>query len=289
MMMKFRRVLVDGINIALVLITLTISACSLRLMYDYLDWILPWYIDDYVTLTDQQEKLFDRATLQFLDWHRSVELPRYVQFFSELKDAQQAPMTQEQVLLFFDEAGELWTTLLEESLPDLLILARQLNDSQIKEIDRALQNDIEELREKYGKRTDEEQRRFWEERLAENLDDWLGDVKPVQLELLRQWTETRINTTSDWLAYRNDWRDRFIELLHMRDQEDFAIDMRDFLLKPQNSYSAPYLQAIEKNRLKFAKLIADISSTLTAEQRKYLQKELAEIIFDLNDLSEQRG
>lgn len=268
---------------------LTFSACSWRLMYNYLDWILPWYLDDYVTLTDQQEELFDRTTIRFLDWHRSAELPRYADFFNSLKDAQDTPMSQDQVLSFFDEAENLWLALLAESLPDLLVLATQLTDIQVQQIDKALQTDSKELTEKYGKRTDEDQRQFWQEKMSEGLDNWLGYVNAGQQDLIRQWAIARINTTADWLAYRNDWRKRFTDLLSTRNQPNFEKEMRSFLLQPRNMYNNNYLQAVNTNRMSFAGLLAEISATLTDEQRNYLQKELAQIIIDLKDLSELEG
>lgn len=276
-------------TVVLVLITLITSACSWRLMYNYLDWILPWYLDDYVTLTDQQEDLFDRATLRFLGWHRYVELPRYSQFFNALKNAQDAPMSEEQVLTFFDEAENLWTALIEKSIPDLLLLANQLSDVQVEQINTALKVKNEELNEKYGGRTESEQRQFWQKKMSDGLNDWLGNIDATQQQLIEQWSQTRRNTTANWLAYRNDWREKFIDILNDRNQPDFDEKMRSFLLQPRNIYSKAYLQAVTENRLSFAKLIAEISSTLTDEQRIYLQKELAQILIDLTDLSKLEG
>jgi hypothetical protein len=258
-------------------------------MYDYLDWILPWYLDDYVTLTDQQEDLFDRATLRFLGWHRSVELPRYTAFFTLLKDAQNTPMSKEQVLLFFDEAEGLWTALLEESIPDLLVLAAQLSDQQVEQIDSTLRVKNEELNEKYGNRTAAEQRQFWQEKMSDGLEDWLGNIDTSQQQLIARWSHTRMNTTALWLAYRNDWRKKFVNLLNTRNQPYFEEEMSSFLLHPRDMYDETYLQAVLKNRMSLADLIAELSSTLTDHQRIYLQKELARVITDLTDLSEVKG
>ena len=258
-------------------------------MYDYLDWILPWYLDDYVTLTDQQEDLFDRATLQFLGWHRAIKLPRYTELFNSLIDAQKAPMSQEQVLFFFAEAEGLWTALLEESIPDLLVLASQFSDDQIEQIDTALKVKNAELKEKYGHRSESEQRQFWYAKMSDGLSDWLGNLDIAQQQLIKRWSQTRILTTTDWLAYRNDWRKKFVDILNSRNQPDFDEKMRIFLLQPRQMYSTTYQKAVNENRKSLALLIAEISSTLTDGQRIYLQQELAQIIADLKDLSELEG
>ncbi len=273
----------------LVLLTISLSACSFRMMYGYLDWILPWYLDDYVTLTDQQEKLFDRATFKFLGWHRSVELPRYADFFNSLKDAQVEPMSRQQVLLFFDELTEMWLALLSESMPDLILLAQDLSDNQVKQISTALQSDHRNLEEKYGDRDDQEQRRYYREKMVENLEDWIGSISDKQKYLTNKWSLSRINTTQEWLAYRNSWREKFIGLLNERKNPAFSVKMQQFLLQPQQFYTESYRHAVQKNSHGFAQLIADISSTFTPEQRAYFQKELAGVIVDLNYLYNQEG
>ncbi len=259
------------------------------MMYGYLDWILPWYLDDYVTLTDQQEKIFDRATLKFLGWHRSVELPRYAAFFNTIKDAQAEPMSQQQVLLFFDEISAMWGTLLAESMPDLLIIAQDLSDKQVEQIDSALLGDYNKLQEKYGDRSDEEQRQYYAEKMLENLEDWIGNVNDEQIELVNSWSLTRINTTGPWLEYRDRWRETFVALLNERSGQDFTTRMEQFLLHPQEFYTPSYRLAVEENRRGFAQLIADLSATLSSGQRTNFQKELAGVIGDLKYLSSQEG
>ncbi len=271
------------------LFSVILSACSFRMMYGYLDWILPWYLDDYVTLTDQQEKVFDRATLKFLGWHRSVELPRYAAFFNTIKDAQSEPMGPQQVLLFFDEIQEMWVTLLDESMPDLLLLAQDFSDKQVQQIDRALLADNAELQDKHGNRSDAEQRRYYREKMLENLEDWIGNITEEQEEIVYNWSLTRINTTAGWLEHRNKWRERFIELLGERSSPEFNTQMQQFLLEPQEFYIPSYRHAVEENRLGFAQLIADLSATLTSGQRVHFQQELAGVIGDLNYLSNQEG
>ncbi len=268
---------------------LTFSACSFRLMYGYLDWILPWYLDDYVTLTDKQEKIFDAATLKFLGWHRSTELPRYAEFLTTLKADQEEPMDQQQVLRYFDDMTALWMALLEESMPDLVLLAQDFSDKQVQQINAAILTEQSELQEKHGNRDDEEQRLYYRDKMLENLEDWLGSVTDEQIELVQGWSLERINTTQDWLAYRDSWRQTFVELLANRQDPDFGSNMQQFLLQPQESYTLSYRQAVEENRLGFAQLIADLSATFSAKQRNYFKQELAGIIGDLNYLSNQES
>lgn len=268
------------------LAVLFFSACSIRSMYNYLDWIIPFYIDDYVTLTDQQEKIFDRVTIQFLHWHRAEEMPRYERFIISFKDAQTTPMSQEQVLYLFDDAEALWTSLLKESLPSLLELSVDLNEKQLQEIDDALADNNKELHKKYGNKNETERRAFLRDKVSDALDDWLGRVTVEQAEMIKLWSATRKDTTDAWLANRNNWRQQFMELLYNRNASNYTADMSLFLLQPKKIHSASYRQAVLENRRHFAGFLADLSTTFTPQQREHLQHELLEVIDDLNELTQ---
>ncbi len=273
----------------LMLAGLIVSGCSLRITYNYLDWILPWYVDDYVNLNDNQEDFFDRATIELLDWHRYAELPRYTDFITSIKDAQNSPMSREDVEAFIDEISWLWKSLLKKAAPHLAQLARQLTDEQVEQINRALQDKNEELQKKYGSRSVKEQRQQRKEKTAELLDDWLGAVNDAQLQLIDQWSNDRQETTTAWLAYRDSWRVHFIALLMGRYEENFPQKMEEFLINPRKLYSPDYAQAAAENRVQFSQFVADISLVLSSDQRDHLQQKLADLAADLNELSEQEG
>lgn len=285
--MQLTRNLQSILTFIVVLATLSMSACSIRIVYNYLDWIIPFYIDDYITLTDHQEKLFDRDIIQILRWHRAEELPKYERFIIALKDAQTSPMSQQQVLVYFDGAEVLWTGLLTVVMPALLELSTTLSEKQIQEINYALVDDIKDLQEKYGKQNDTQRRAFWRDKVNEIMDERVGGVTDEQAEMIEIWSVTKKNITDDWLIYRNNWRLKFMELLNNRQASNYNIDMSNFLLNPRGIYLASYRRDVLENRHHFAQLLADLSTTFTPRQREHLQHELAGIVEDLRTLRNQ--
>ena len=282
--MKFNRKLQSGLTLAIVFAAISLTACSMRVMYNYLDWIIPWYIDDYVTLTDPQDTTFDHSTIQFLRWHRAEELPRYEEFVVSFKDAQTTPMSQRQVLLFFDDIWTLWDALITESMPYLLELSADLSEKQLQQINDALVSDIRKLRKKHGDQSEIKRRENWRNKMTDAVDDWLGVVTDEQVELIRLWSETRINTTDDWLEYRDNWRKKFMELLYNQQSIDYIDEMSTFLLNPQKMYSVSYQQAVTENRHHLAQFLAHLSTTFTPRQRQHLQDKLTEIVDDIRGL-----
>jgi hypothetical protein len=282
--MKFDRKLQSGLTLAIVFATISLSACSMRVMYNYLDWIIPWYMDDYVTLTDPQDTTFDQSTIQFLRWHRAEELPRYEEFVVSFKDAQTTPMSQRQVLLFFDDIWTLWDALITESMPYLLELSADLSEKQLQQINDALVSDNRKLQKKHGNRSEIQRRENWRNKMTDAVDDWLGAVTDEQGELIRLWSETRNNTTDDWLEYRDNWREKFMELLYNQQSIDYIDEMSTFLLNPQKMYSVSYHQAVTENRHHLAQFLADLSTTFTPRQRQHLQDKLTESVDDIRGL-----
>jgi hypothetical protein len=59
----------------LVLVLVLVSACSsTTFVYNRLDFLLPWYLGDYVELEREQKKYLDAVLDPFLQWHRMEEL-----------------------------------------------------------------------------------------------------------------------------------------------------------------------------------------------------------------------
>lgn len=259
----------------------------MRLLYNRLDWIIPIYIDEYVSLTGQQEDFFNPLIDRVLGWHRAEELPRYIQLLDALKSAQKQPMSRDQVLDFFAEAEGLWGDLLQRILPALGELTSTLQEGQIQEVDDGLQKKIRKLQRKYGQKNQTERRAMIAGKVSDTMQDLLGEVTEQQAELISAWSRTKNDTTKDWLAFRDTWRRTFIELLQHRQGVYYPDQLRLFLLQPEKLYSAAHEQAIRENRRLLAQLIADLSATLAPDQQNHLQQKLSEIIADLYSLHNQ--
>ena len=63
----------------LIAIIIFLGGCSTKFTYNNLDWLIHWYIDDYVSLSDNQEALFDKYFADWQSWHRSQELGKYIE------------------------------------------------------------------------------------------------------------------------------------------------------------------------------------------------------------------
>ena len=62
---------------------LALASCSNAFVYNQLDWLIPWYMGDYVNLTREQKKSFKEELEPLLQWHRNEELQNYLLILDE--------------------------------------------------------------------------------------------------------------------------------------------------------------------------------------------------------------
>ena len=65
---------------------LLLTACStVKMVYPRLDWIIPHYIDDYISLNDKQELQLDKELRVVLDWHCTTPVNQYATWLGRIR------------------------------------------------------------------------------------------------------------------------------------------------------------------------------------------------------------
>ena len=109
------------LRLVLVCGLLLMAACSSTgFVYNRLDFLLPWYLDDYVDLNREQSQQLDALLTPFLDWHRQHEMPRYASLVDELRATLSAPVTVDDLASVADDARTTWLRTEKEGLLDLV-------------------------------------------------------------------------------------------------------------------------------------------------------------------------
>jgi len=50
-----------------------------------MDFLLPWYLESYVDLNQEQRKNLNELLDPFFEWHREEELPKYAEIIGDLE------------------------------------------------------------------------------------------------------------------------------------------------------------------------------------------------------------
>jgi hypothetical protein len=272
---------------ALILLSLLVlSACSsTTFVYNRLDFILPWYLDDYAELNGEQEEHLDTLLSPFLSWHRSQELPRYIDVLEHIETTLDRPLTPEDVASISAEFERAWFRLEGEALDWLLELGASLTDEQIDSFMAALWEQQHEYEEKYLERSEEE---FYEDsydNLVDSAQDYLGKLSTRQRDLLLESSRRLLRSDRVWLEERTVWLGQMGTLLQ-RDP-GWQQRMRAAIAARNDTVSPQYQRVFEHNLGVINSTVAELLNSRTDKQDRHVRGKLADLRQDLETLVAQ--
>ena len=71
--------------VGILCISLVLAGCGPRILYPHLDWLIPWYMNDYFSLNSRQSSYVKESIRQQLRWHCSTQLKNYARWLRELQ------------------------------------------------------------------------------------------------------------------------------------------------------------------------------------------------------------
>lgn len=183
------------------LLLITMTGCSGKIAYNNADFLLRWYIGQYIELNDEQapqvKALLDKA----LEWHRVNELPRYLAQLRELRtQIKEQSLTQEQMAAHQDRAFQHWVRVREYLAHDISLIAMSLNIDQMSTLFVNLTNEREEDQADFAKRQRKQPDRA--ERMIESFAETMGYVSDAQADLIRAMVPELKPTYQLWQDYQ---------------------------------------------------------------------------------------
>lgn len=274
-----------------VVFILFLSGCSSKFAYNNLDWLIYWYLDDYVELSDDQEAIFDEKLNTWLTWHRSEELVLYKQHLESIKqDIDQNNISRELIEQHLHEGRFHFERVRNEISPALAKMATELTDEQVDMFFEALEEDNAKEQKKIEKRQKDGREKAVERRVKEitkDLGKEIGRLSDEQKEIVGRYAPLFESTADDWLAYRRNIQSEARQLFDTRHTNDnFSQQLLDLMMNPDMFRSQTYLESREKNRQHFIDILMEIAPTLSDKQKRRMIREIDGIIDDLDDLME---
>ncbi|QFU74201.1 hypothetical protein EY643_00250 [Halioglobus maricola] len=255
------------------------------MVYNRLDFLIPWYIGKYVDLTRPQKTLLKQELTPFLQWHRSDELPTYVAILDTLEQNLDAEMTPQQVSAIATDFESAWLRVEARGLEWMLVLGEALSDEQMAEFVTSLKEKQVEYEEEYLPRSDAEFHEEAYENLLDSAQDYMGRLDGDQRAILEQAAADMQRSDSYWLQERALWLERLEAMLQR--EEGWQQALRDSLANRDDTASPEYLAVYEHNGQVIYSALAELANTRTAKQDKRLRRKLSGFREDLETLIEQ--
>tara|TARA_B110000495_G_scaffold6747_1_gene5005 strand:+ start:100 stop:978 length:879 start_codon:yes stop_codon:yes gene_type:complete len=279
-------VLFRGARVWVVVALFVVSACSsTTYVYNRLDFLLPWYMDDYVDLTAEQEAYLDELLVPFLAWHRAQELPVYLTALNNIEDSLDSPLTAEIVGTLFTNFESAWLRLQSEGLTQLLDLGARLSDEQIAAFLEALWEQQREFEEEYLERDEEEFFEDNDDNTRDTFQDYLGKLSDDQKQWVRDGSRRLLRSDQVWLKERAQWLTELGILLTR--EPGWQERVRVAVSAKNNTMTPEYQRIYEHNMDAIYQLAAQVLNARSERQSRHLRGKLADVREDLETLIAQ--
>jgi hypothetical protein len=268
-----------------ILLAALISGCSFRFVYNHLDWWTNWYLDDYVTLNEQQQQRFDVEFEQLHLWHRTTQLPIYAQQLKTLKTALNDQINEQQVSDNLAQFIQHWQNFLMATEQRLQPLAFNLSSKQKQQL-------LEALKEANQESIDDDEalsEQEWQEERSDDQKDqlkaWFGKLTTEQKSQVTLMSKNFQRSFEPRMAYRQRWTHQFAELLNgdLPDHQ-FKFEFYRLFVNGRSLRDEKFNAIAANNNQVFAEIFVYMISTANKKQRKRINKKLDKVIGDVEYL-----
>ena len=260
-------------------------ACSNTFLYNQLDWLIPWYVDDYVDLDRGQRRDFRARLRELQRWHRGEELVRYVAFLDSVDADLDRTLTGADIEAWANALEDAYDRLEAKMLPIAFRLGGDLSDEQMAAFLENLADEQSELEEEYLQRSDEEYREDAEESLRDAFEDVVGRLDREQILAIEEAVVQLERFDTAWLDERAQWLQTLGELLQREPGWEAAI--REALANRERNRTDSYRRAYNHNAVIVNQVIADVLNLRSAKQDARLRDEIADFRRDFRKLIAQ--
>lgn len=260
---------------ACLLCLLFVASCTSALVYNRLDWLIPWYVNAYVDLTGEQRESLREQLTPLLQWHRREELASYQQLLQKIEAELEDPVTASQLQSWADELLQA-VARTEETMLDLALeFGATISAEQMEEFIQSLYENQDEYEEEFLARTDEEYFKENTEHLQNLLKRFLGRLNAAQTKQLRQGVHSLKRFDALWLEDRRQWLQQLEPLLQRK--PGWQEEVRTAHRQRNDRRPAEYQQVLDHNTGLISQVMADILNSRTAKQRSNTRRELQDL------------
>lgn len=271
------------------LVLVGVTGCAVRLAYNQLDWVIPWYLKDYMALEGAQKDRFQQRVDDYLYWHRVDQLPRYATFLNQIAVQAKDGLDRNEIAVIQTQTEGFANTLISEMTPHLIALFASATDGQIHQLFKRFAKDADDFREENIDISERAKRKQAADEARRYVERWVGGLTDKQDDVIRQWSLDYLPMGEEMLAARLAWQQRFKEILALRQHQPQAFEQQLSALLRDSQYgrSAEFDRKLAHNSESLITLYQALDASLSAAQRKHLIHQLNRYAEDFVVLSKQ--
>lgn len=268
---------------------LVATGCGPRLIYPHLGWLIPFYVDNYISLNRQQSSALEKRLLRVLDWHCRTQLTVYARSLRELaKDLEDPhhPIRYERLQYYANQFIAHWRELSKQIGPEMADILATASDEQLAELFQNIEKRNKKFKSNYVDIPLENLAEKRKKRITKDIKKGISRLTAEQKQAVSDWSDQIIPLAADGLMYREKVLTEFRNLLTTRRQApDFKEAFVALLVNFDQLRTREYQQKIDFNTDVTLKLFVKIDRSLDTTQRTYLLKRIGSLAADFDKLS----
>lgn len=274
--------------LTLLLVTLMLSGCTVKLAYHFLDWGLQYKLNHYLSLNNEQAQQAKLAIKEFHAWHQRHELPRYVEFLKDARSRLAGPaLSAEEIGRYRERIKLFGEQSLDKLLPSISAVLKSLDTKQKQQLFKTLDEDQKDYEDLYLKPTLEDIRTSLKNDALKSIKKYMGRLSNQQKERITNWSNTVQPFGAIVSKEQDGWELLMRQLLDQPNRADYNAQLKFLLLYDINSWQPEHRSVLEHNQNITYQLMADMLNSRSPEQQASLIEKLDEYIADCEDLIAQ--
>ncbi|WP_163133208.1 DUF6279 family lipoprotein [Agarivorans sp. Alg241-V36] len=258
-----------------------LSACGMRFVYNNLNWLAYWYIDDYIEMNSEQKAVFKPMLKSWLTWHRHEQLPVYLAQLQLFHAQINGGISQQQLLEQVAAWQEHYRVLAGHVYLDVAQLAQTASSQQLSDF----MAKLAEQREDSDRQQSHYDYRI--EHISNSVERWLGDVSPQQQQVIEQLANQLIDTRADWHNVQSRWQQYLAYSLSGQSKsENFEQEFYVLMVNSESLWPPGLAERFYRNRQLWAQGMSEVLALANKQQKRHILAKIDAYIEDLQSLIE---
>ena len=261
-----------------------VGCSSTTFIYNRIDFLLPWYLESYVDLNQEQRQKLNELLEPFFEWHREEELPKYVKIIEDFESILDEKIELASIEAITHEVEQSWFRLEDNMIAWVIPMTRELSNEQITEFLQTMQTKTAQNENKYLSRNLQNYQNDNYKRIRKNLRRLIGGMNKDQLDLIDIASKEMIRVDGQWIDNRKALIDNLKVILKRGD--GWELDLENITHrddKVASNYRRTYSHNIAVNE----RLFVEILNSRTEKQDKKLRSQLLRYKTDIKTLIAQ--
>ncbi len=277
-----------GLLIKIIILSFSIIlllGCNVKTAYNQLDWLIPWLVNNYFPLNDEQNTLLDSQLETILEWHRRTQIPVYVNTLRETIYDVEYGLSNENLDYVFNLFKIFMEDFTVHVTPDIITFLETLTDDQLNILFNRLEKKNEEYKSEMVDPSEYEIRQNSFKDIKKNLIRIFGSINENQERIIRNWSLQQKLIGEDELAEKIKWQTQFKNTLNLRNNPVLFESAFIYLLGYNESVRPEsYQEKMDYNTKLMQDTFLILDYTMTDDQREFLVSEMTKIADQLEEL-----